>query len=240
MKHRDCNGRYQMTRYYTGRLEKDRMVVQQEGWFDFGSNFYAVQTFEKDGKRIAVGWISDFYNEYEPVEDGPVGSIAIPRLLSIKKGMLNIEPVPQIYTQKRECLGKETEANLSIHIPGGGNSYYAKVVLKEQGSLKFRILLAKGKDSRLWLLSDGFSVRIFTEGTKTEDIGFSVEIRPWEIEIFMDRRVVEVFVNQGQTAGTKIFCCDRTDTIFQTDFEEVNEVKSVEVYKMESVWAIKK
>lgn len=150
-----------------------------------------------------------------------------------------MEPIPQIYNQMRECLGKAWEDNLSIEIPQGGNSYYAKIVLKEHSSAIFRLLLAKGEGSRLWLLSDGKSVRIFTEGTKTEEISFSAEVKVREIEIFMDRRVAEVYVNQGQAAGTKIFCCDRTDTIFQTDFEDTEEVKSVEVYKMESVWAIK-
>lgn len=239
MEHTDEQGRYQMTRCYVGRLEEGTMVVEKESWFDFGSNCYAVQSFEKDGKRIAVGWISDFYQECASAGDGPKGSMSIPRILSVKNGSLHMEPIPQIYNQMRECLGKAWEDNLSIEIPQGGNSYYAKIVLKEHSSAIFRLLLAKGEGSRLWLLSDGKSVRIFTEGTKTEEISFSAEVKVREIEIFMDRRVAEVYVNQGQAAGTKIFCCDRTDTIFQTDFEDTEEVKSVEVYKMESVWAIK-
>lgn len=238
MEHRDSFGRFQMTRYYTGRLKGDRMEVENQGWVDFGSNYYALQSFEKDGKRIAFGWISDFYHEYTPAQNGPKGSMAIPRILSVKNGMLYMEPVPQIYQQKRECLGRAEQENLSVHSFNGGNSYYAKVVLKEGGAAKFRILLAENRDSRLWLLSDGQSVRIFTQGTKTENINFSAKVKAREIEIFMDRRVAEVFVNQGQAAGTKIFCCDRTDTIFRTDFEDTREVESVALYRMESVWAI--
>lgn len=238
MEHTDEHGRYQMTRYYTGRLNGDHMEVKSQGWVDFGSNYYALQSFERDGKRIAIGWISDFYHEYDPVENGPVGSMAIPRILSVKNGALYMEPIPYIYELKRECLGKAIHKNLSLNILNGGNSYYARIILNKDVSAKFRILLARGRDSRLLLLSDGLSVRILTEGTKTEKISFSAKVTPQIIEIFMDRRVVEIFINQGQAAGTKIFCCDRTDTIFQTDFTDIRAVESVEVYRMESAWAI--
>lgn len=60
MCHRDEAGRYQMTRCYTGTFDGGRFKTEYQQWYDFGSNFYAVQSFEHSGRRIAIGWISDF------------------------------------------------------------------------------------------------------------------------------------------------------------------------------------
>ena len=70
MCHRDVYGRYQMSRYYIGEFRDENFTVKSTGWFDFGSNCYAMQSFEHEGRRIAIGWISDFYGEHVEVENG--------------------------------------------------------------------------------------------------------------------------------------------------------------------------
>ena len=78
--------------------------MESTGWYDFGSNCYAMQSFEHEGRRIAIGWISDFYGEHIKAEDSAYGSATIPRVLHVKEQKLRMTPVEEIYTLKGEKL----------------------------------------------------------------------------------------------------------------------------------------
>ncbi len=75
MCHHDPFGRYQMSRYYVGDFKEGIFTEENRGWFDFGSNCYAMQSFEHAGRRIGIGWISDFYGEHQEAENGAYVSI---------------------------------------------------------------------------------------------------------------------------------------------------------------------
>ena len=51
------------------------MAVESKRIYDFGTNFYAIQSFEHQGRRIAVGWVADNYEEHVEAENGAYGSM---------------------------------------------------------------------------------------------------------------------------------------------------------------------
>lgn len=230
----DESGRIQPTKYYIGTFKNNKFEIEATGLYDFGSNFYAVQSFEHNGRRIAIGWISDFYNEHIKIEDGAYGSMSIPRELSIKDGTLYMKPAAEVYSQKDKLLMSTYKSNLNLN-KIDGNSYYVKVTLNDDTN--FKITLMKNKSSSLSLLRNGETIEIKTIGVKSENIKFDAQIKKVEnIEIFVDRRVVEVFINDGQAALTKVFYCETKEGIFETDFSNLDSVESVELYSMKSIW----
>ena len=64
MHYRDKQGRFQQVRWYVGDLkdtaEGSRLQVENSDWCDFGTGYYATQSFADDGRRIVFGWYTDF------------------------------------------------------------------------------------------------------------------------------------------------------------------------------------
>lgn len=234
MSHYDELGRYQMSRYYIGSWKDEKLEVEQSGWFDFGSNCYAMQSFEHGGRRISIGWVSDFYGEYIPVENGANGSMTIPRQLHIKHGRLIMNPVEEIYRLKENALyvGKKERIQLDEIT---GNCYYAKIHFEK--NTDFSILLGKEGEKTIYLKNDSEGVRMETYGVKTEGIKFQADVTEVkELELFVDRRLVEVYINDGEAVGTKIFYHSDKNGCFILDGADMQAVSYAEVYTMRSIW----
>lgn len=233
MHHHDECGRYQMTRYYIGDFKEESFSVKHSGWLDFGSNFYASQSFEHAGRRIMIGWISDFYNEHVLYPNGVYGSMSIPRELHIKNGRLYMEPVAEIYELLEETIYRGSDSKRSFRIPG--NSYYAKLELASDTD--FEILLGKTEKSRIALQKKDGITELVVKGTKSENIRFVADVAEvTQVEIFVDRRVVEVFLNGGEAAGTKLFYNESCEGVFEISVGEKDAVEMMQIYTMRSIW----
>ncbi len=235
MCHYDEAGRYQMTRCYVGDFNGGRLHAVRQQWYDFGSNFYAVQSFEHEGRRIAIGWASDFMMEHREQEGGAYGSFALPRELHVRNDRLYMEPVKECYN----LLGEnQIRAAGSAHVKKQtipGNSYYVKLRINGDGD--FKLLLAQDGDDTLTLERTGGVTELVSTKKETEGVRFPSgidEVR--EIEVFVDRRLTEVFLNHGEAAGTKLFYQDSTEGCFEADFCE-GELEQLEVYRMQSIWS---
>lgn len=234
MSYTDKNGRIQPTKYYIGNLQDNKLIVENTGLYDFGTNFYAVQSFEHNGRRISIGWISDFYNEHRIIENGSCGSMSIPRELSIKNNNLYMKPIKEIYTLKDKLLANVTKNNLKLE-EVEGNSYYANIKLNKQTD--FDILLCGDNNSNIELIKKGNITELKTKGVNSEKVRFIANVNEVSsIEIFVDRRTVEVFINDGEAAGTKLFYTDNKNGVFKTNFYDIEAVQNIEVYSMKSTW----
>lgn len=231
MCHYDEEGRYQMSRYYTGSWEGDSLQVEHEQWVDFGSNCYAGQTFEHEGRRIFIGWISDFYREHVEMKNGTYGSMTLPRVLQLKEGHVYASPAQEVYSLKKKLLflGRTREWGISS-IPG--NQYYAKVSFDEASD--FQILLGRDQNKEIRLIGEERKVFIKTTGVASEKIRFASSVKEcFSAEIFVDRRTVEVYLNDGEDVGTKLFYNSSRDGIFRL---QAKEPVQIELHTMGSIW----
>ena len=230
----DEERRYQPTYYYIGDYTNEKFNIENKGLYDFGSNFYAVQSFEHNGRRIAIGWTADCYQEHIPEENGSYGAMAIPRELYIKNNKLYRKPVKEIYSLAGKCICDVPGQDISLHHLNN-NVYYARIDFKDDTD--FTILLGESKKGRLWLLKEGIKLQIKTEGLKSKYVKFTTEIAHIEkAEIFVDRRLTEIFINDGEEAGTKLFYQDINDGVFQASFQEDGYVERIRIYEMEGIW----
>lgn len=229
----DEHRRFQPTCYYVGEYKNGAFSLERKGLYDFAGNFYAVQSFEHEGRRIAIGWAADFYNEHCPEENGAYGSMAIPRELRVRDGVLYQRPIEEIYRQKGRCFCDVSGQNVSLkHL--NGNSYYAKIQL--HSDTDFEILLGKTEDTEIRLVRKEKELLLKTKGVKSHYVTFVTELEALrKLEIFVDHRMVEVFANDGEKAGTKLFYQEK-DGIFQAQFENEAQVDRVEIYEMKGIW----
>lgn len=227
----DENGRYQPCRYYVGDWQGAEMKPRAQQWVDFGSNCYASQTFEHEGRRILIGWISDFYDEHIPLPNGAYGSMTLPRELHVKENHVYTTPVNKVYALLGDTLYEGSGTSVSVD-DIAGNSYYAKVDFKEAGD--FSILLGKDGEKSVRLEAKDGTVSFQMKGVKSEKIGFPSSVkRCTSLEIFVDGRTIEAYINQGEDVGTRLFYNSSKTGIFEL---ESTVPAAVRVVQMHSVW----
>ncbi len=229
----DEQRRFQPTFYYIGTYEEGKFTLEHKGLYDFAGNFYAVQSFEHEGRRIAIGWVSDFYNEHLPEENGAYGSMAIPRELQVKDGKLYRRPIKEIYSLLGQCYCNLEKQNVSVrHL--NRNSYYAK--MEFSGETDFEILLGKKEAEEIRLVRKGQDLYLAAKGVRSHFVTCVTRIEALKkLEVFVDHRLIEVFVNDGEEAGTKLFYQEE-DGIFEAQFETEEQAEKIEIYEMKGIW----
>ncbi|KAB7786456.1 glycoside hydrolase family protein [Bifidobacterium cebidarum] len=252
----DDSGRFQPIRWYTGTLEttsvqnSPKLVVSHTGWCDFGSCYYAVQSFRDqhrgaDGtfinRRIAIGWLCDWYGVRIERDDYANGAMGLPRELHVVDGHLTSHPIDEVYEL---LLGEEIHLipmsnspvpeysdscnqDFDAHALIPSHAYYADI--RPDPGTSFETILVSGQrrqpdgttaDASLHLSSDGSAVHLTTTGLPTDGFNYTSKTnRIDRIEVFYDHGITEVFVNNGEDAGSILFDCDEFDSPdFATEF----------------------
>ncbi|MBT1164739.1 glycoside hydrolase family 32 protein [Bifidobacterium felsineum] len=252
----DDSGRFQPIRWYTGTLEtasvqhSPKLNVNHTGWCDFGSCYYAVQSFRDrhcaaDGtlinRRIAIGWLCDWYGVRIERDDYANGAMGLPRELHVVDGRLISYPVEEIYEL---LLGDEIHLtptpdsrmteysspcnhDLDAHAVIPSHAYYADI--RPDPGTSFETTLVSGQrrqpdgtvaNASLHVSSDGSAVHLTTIGLPTDSFNYTSKTnRINRIEVFYDHGITEVFVNNGEDVGSILFDCDEFDSPdFATDF----------------------
>lgn len=253
MCHIDEYGRKQMCRCYVGDWKDGSYEIQNSGWYDFGSNCYAMQSFEHDGRRICIGWISDFYDEHVKMERGSCGSMTLPRELHVRDNKLCMNPVSEIYSLQDELICQESRKEVSLS-GINGNSYLARIELT--GDSDFCLTLGRNEESFIALVRENGVTAIRTVGNgdgaeakaeaenNNDTSGSRKTTRTFPasakevryVEIFVDRRTVEVYLNHGEEAGTRLYYGSGKDGLFELKAERPEEFERIEVWGMRGIW----
>lgn len=220
----DEDGRISPVYYYIGDFKGGKLTSASKGLYDFGGNFYAVQSFEAHGKRIAFGWIADFYNEHIEIPEGVCGSMTLPRELRVKNGKLYQKPVESVYSLLDKQLYKGTNG---VELAVDGNCCYAKLMLGDHED--FRMILAQNGSDRLSLAKTGGRLTLTSTKAKVDLNCDICEGGISEVEIFLDRRLCEIFVNGGEAAFAKTFYSSDLKGVLKAEFSGKG---SLEVYSV--------
>lgn len=233
MAHTDSCGRFQMSKYYIGHFDGTQYIVEHSGWFDFVGNIYGVQSFEHENRRIAVGWISDFYGEQPRWDNGAYGSTGLPRLLRLENGRLFMEPLPELETLQDQLLFERCGNVPPTTVEG--NSYHCKVSFSNETDCD--ILLGQEDEKEIHLIQQDGVTRLQTIGVQTEGIHFISDAGPvLQLDIYVDRRLTEVFINGGECVGAKLFYTGHDQGIFALSARHPSRVSGVTLHTMHSIW----
>ena len=234
MHHYDNCGRYQMCRYYVGEFQDGVFTKENEGWFDFGSNCYAMQSFEHGGRRVSIGWVSDFYGEHLELEGGACGSMTLPREMHIRGNRLYLTPIKEVDSLKKGVVYQGRRENVCLEgiCP---NTYKAELEFAQDAP--FSIQLGGDGECKIMLVNDREGLRLETQGVPSEHVQFPAGVdKVKSLEIFVDRRVVEVYVNGGEAVGTKVFYGASGSGCFILHTDTPECISKADIFCMESIW----
>ena len=234
MNHRDGQGVYRPVRWYSGERIGGRLQVRQTGLCDEGPCYYAVQSFTDDtGRRIAFGWLQDYFGVRRERPGASNGDMSLPRELSVRSGHLFSHPVSEVYGQlvgKRlggfEAGGFAGRGGMRVFDPVAvpGNSYYADIRFDAganddetahddfRRTENFRLLLGRYQDRSILLECSQTRVRLLLEGVEVFGADFDARVEDLSrVEVFYDHGIAECFVNDGEQAITVLLDDPRVD-----------------------------
>jgi fructan beta-fructosidase len=221
------------TQYFTGNFDGHKFVPDEAGpkWLDWGRDNYAGVTWSdipaSDGRRIFIGWMSNW--KYANVVPSKVWRSAntIPRELSLKKENGHYALLSKPVTEFADLRIKSDTLTLNkLSFTGEKEISTGKVSLM-QSELFFGFDLSDAKADSLGIIMEndlnerfiiGYAVmnkQFYTDRTKAGNIDFSKEFAgvstaPYsaggvlKLHILVDASSVELFVDDGSLVMTNL------------------------------------
>jgi beta-fructofuranosidase len=228
---------YGKVEYFVGDFDAEtcRFRPHTQGLADCGPNFYAPNTMQvPDGRRIVWGWVTGF-----PGGRGWNGCLSVPRILSVSADdRLQQAPAPQL-SKLRGRLVQQRNATVS----GEGMTFR----LPSTNALEISADLTLGS-------AESIELSLQNEGDKTAPIimRFSATEftmpdthaaldpvkKPGEVKLrlFIDRSVLEIFVNQTVCATKTITPLGEAPLLRLRAVGGRAEAKRFQAWPMKSIW----
>lgn len=193
--------RHNLMYYLTGDFSADRGFTPRSDLreVDFGTDFYAMQSFEAEGRRLAFAWLFNWAFQKPPGSDYS-GEMSIPRQLSLNaQGDLCMHPI--VSGLKSETLPYSPSRPMTWF--PGERAFQLRLMANGQPIAQLTI---EGEDT----LGNGFVVE-FTDGwlsmctpEDSGDIRHRCPVsRLHDLTLIYDAGIIEVFANQGAVCGTR-------------------------------------
>ena len=214
-------------------LESLRFTAQTQGVLDpgrvDGNGFYASNVlFDDKGRCVLFGWINGCGGE------GWRGIISLPRELTLgADGHPRQRPVAELQQLRgaQAVVPAKTLHDEAVALPNpAGNNLEVNLRFRRQGH-------AGGGLRLRW---PGHESLIRFDGTRFHvagaEGGFALaEEEPLELQVFLDRCVVEVFVNEGRTCISRCLEAGTEPVALEAFVEGEAEVAGM-IYEMTGVW----
>ncbi len=224
-------GQLLYTGYFMGRYENHHFTPESQHILDYGSHFYAPQVMrDAHGRSIMFGWLWEGRSEAEQRKAGWAGVMSLPRLLTMRNdGLLGIEPVPELQKLRGEQAHFEalTIINEAHYLLEGveGDCLEIKAVIKPEDATQFGLKVRCSPDGReeTWVLFDVPHQFVTIEREKSSlansvshdllparQVARNAPLKivpgePIQLHIFLDKSVLEVFVNGRITLSSRIY-----------------------------------
>jgi fructan beta-fructosidase len=215
-------------KYFTGQFDGVQFVPDklelEPNWVDFGQDFYAAISWSDipDGRRIWLGWMSNWNYARETPTHPWRGAMTIPRSLRLEEveGRLRLVQKPvqelevlrgQLYSLPATII-QEGSTTLEVR----GTKLEIKIVFKVETATEFGLKVRVGANE---FTTVGYNLErqeLFVDRTQSGKIDFSehfagkhtapvtLESSELRLHIFVDQSSVEVFAQNGQIVITDL------------------------------------
>lgn len=191
------SGRHNLLYALVGEFKDDRFLPESDALqlLDFGTDFYAMQSFEADGRQIAIAWLFN-WEDRKPVGSPYSGEMSLPRELSLSSdGLLCMNLVTEFEAAWPAASSSANDGSIDAHRPFDlqftGPLEGTTVSARQAGSVSFEISVTDNVLS-IALPQDDGSIRY------TADLAGAKDLR-----VIHDRGIIEIFAKGGAICGTR-------------------------------------
>ena len=231
----DDRGRKRLSKIYVGKRKGIQLSVEKEQILDFGTGSYALQTLETPVSTYAFGWCVDTYDEFLGTGSISNGCMTLPKQCTLQSAILYIRPAKAVSLLDDYVI---CNAPCKKHnwLSVVDNTYRIEASFSKKTT--FRYILAENDEQWVGLQYDGKELQ-FLYGKKDSLPNVKLGINPKvlkNLEIFVDRSVIEVFVNDGAQFGTKMYFIPNTTHRLSFDFDNPESVIQNKVTMLKNIW----
>jgi fructan beta-fructosidase len=245
--------------YFVGNFDGKKFTADPLPYplyMDFGKDIYAGITYNdlpaSQNRTVMIGWINCW--EYANVipSTGYRGRMSVPRKLSLIKNssgfyQLMQQPVKEFDALKKEVFSANDQQvdsvlNLSFH----GNTYEIDVTIESSASTAEGIKILKSKSEETVLKYNNSNKILSLDRRKSGNVNFSPKFSSVEtvaaapqngivnLRILVDKKIVTVFVNKGQSVITdQVFPLENEGGIQLFSEGGKSVFKSVKIYTID-------
>jgi sucrose-6-phosphate hydrolase SacC (GH32 family) len=227
--HRQCD-------YFIGAFDPEagKFTAETQGLADHSSHFYAPNCLaDEQGRRVLWGWVRGFKEGR-----GWNGCMTLPRVLTLEGHRLIQRPAPELV----KLRGEGQRATLKLNDT-------SQVLDKVRGDLleiiaEFELGTAKTAGVKLRRSADGSRATLVQHDGATLDVaGVNVPLplgepaRRFKLQVFLDKSVLEVYVNDGRECITRVIEA-REDDLDVEWFATGGgaTVTSIDAWPLRSIW----
>lgn len=219
--------------YWSGTYAQGRFSSEgTRRMLDSGGYYYAPQAFaDARGRRIIFGWIPEGRTESEQKAAGWAGMQSLPRVLELDSaGAVLVRPIPELSALRGKKL-----AGTSLH----GDSVEIAAEFPRGKPAGFHLRRSPSGEEQTTIAFDPSSAMLTIDRRRaSRNAHTDRDVRnvpldlpagePLRLHIFLDRSVVEVYVNDRVCASTRIYPT-RGDA---QDIQAIGNPLSLDVWEM--------
>jgi beta-fructofuranosidase len=228
---------YGKVEYFVGDFDPEtcRFHPRAEGLVDCGPNFYAPNTMQvPDGRRIMWGWVNGF-----PGGHGWNGCLSGPRLLTLSSDdRLQQAPVPQLGKLRghvtRSAGGTFSDEGMLFQLPPtNALEIFLELTLGAADHIDLSLQSDKDKEAPITMR---FSATEFKMPDTQTAIVPLKKNSPLKVRLFLDRSVLEIFINQTVCATRTIMPLGEAPFLRLRASGGSAKAKRLLAWPMKSIW----
>jgi beta-fructofuranosidase len=242
--------------YYTGDFDGEHFTPESLHILEYGDTLYAPQvTTDERGRRVLIGWLREGRDKETQRAAGWSGVMSLPRILALgPDNMLRMRPAPEL----EQLRGERFHLDGRIIRPGEanplrdvrGDCLEIDATLVPQGATAFGLRLRCSPDGEegTTLRCDvaAGTISLPQPGATHLQSGSHLSVshlaplpaeRPLRLRVFLDRSVIEVFVNDRVALSTRVYPTAAGSLGVELFVEGgALRVESVDVWQMGAIW----
>ena len=206
--------------YFLGEYDRERHEFKkgEPRSLDYGLDFYAAQTTAlSDGRRVLIGWMKSWQNDFTPPDRKWNGMMTLPRELELKGDTLIQKPVRELERYRKNKVSYEREEISERKSLSGIRGRVIDLTVEITGGdfREFTIDVANNDAYTTSYTYDRVKRLLETDRTYSGlncDVVCQRKMRVEEKEgrlklrFVMDRDSVEMFVNNGEQVSSTVIC----------------------------------
>lgn len=218
------------SRYYIGEFKGGKFEIESSGLLDYGKDYYAVQSYVLEDRIVSLGWNSDDLNRHVPSGSSSNGSFSLPREMTLVDNKLYSYPVKEVDLLSDEIIYRVSGQDFTID-KHKDNRY--RLDLDFISSTEFTLSLCKNLDDEVFLSYEGESFKLISsKGDEAEAKIAFIE----DLTVFVDRALVEVFVNKGEYVFTRRYYLENPIHEVSASFAQPKLVKDIKLTRLKFSW----